>query len=396
MSGSYDVVIAGGSVSGLLAAREVAAKGLSVVVLEDDTEIGTPEHCGGLVSIAGIQNLGIVPSNDSIQNNIKYAKISSPSKSFELNAEKQKVIVLDRRVFDKQIAFQAQKMGAEIRVRCSVLSISKKKEDVEQDIGDDEGCYVIKTSNGLLACKYFVDARGVGSLIRHNRQGIFQSAQYEVYAPWIIRDTIEVKFDRDKYPGFFAWIIPIGSERGKVGVAGRSINAANVLKSYMDSKGGAYSAVRKVYAPIWIMGPMEHFVSGRNIIIGDAAGQTKPTTAGGIYSCGMGGILAGRAIAIAKQKNDDNLLHDYEKKWFSIFKSEFEKMLIIRKILERLDNKAIDELFSTLSEGEMELVSKMSDFDFHSTAISRILYSRSGSRIIKTVLGNEVRRLFNS
>ena len=396
MSGSYDVVIAGGSVSGLLAAREVAAKGLSVVVLEDDTEIGTPEHCGGLVSIAGIQNLGIVPSDDSIQNNIKYAKISSPSKSFELNAEKQKVIVLDRRVFDKQIAFQAQKMGAEIRVRCSVLSISKKKEDVEQDIGDDEGCYVIKTSNGLLACKYFVDARGVGSLIRHNRQGIFQSAQYEVYAPWIIRDTIEVKFDRDKYPGFFAWIIPIGSERGKVGVAGRSINAANALKSYMDSKGGAYSVVRKVYAPIWIMGPMEHFVSGRNIIIGDAAGQTKPTTAGGIYSCGMGGILAGRAIAIAKQKNDDNLLHDYEKKWFSIFKSEFEKMLIIRKILERLDNKAIDELFSTLSEGEMELVSKMSDFDFHSTAISRILYSRSGSKIIKTVLGNEVRRLFNS
>jgi digeranylgeranylglycerophospholipid reductase len=396
MSDSYDVIIAGGSVSGLLAAREVAARGLSVVVLEDDTEIGTPEHCGGLVSIDGIQNLGIVPSDDSIQNSVKYAKISSPSKSFELNAEKQKVIVLDRRVFDKQIAFQAQKMGAEIRVRCSVLDISEKKEDVDKDIHDDRGCYIIKTSDGHLACKYFVDARGVGSLIRHNRHGIFQSAQYEVYAPWIIRDTIEVKFDRDKYPGFFAWIIPIGSERGKVGVAGRSINAANVLKSYMDSKGGTYSVVRKVYAPIWIMGPMEHFVSGRNIIIGDAAGQTKPTTAGGIYSCGMGGILAGRAIAIAKEKKDDNLLHDYEKKWFSIFKSEFEKMLIIRKLLERLDNKAIDELFSTLSEGEMELVSKLSDFDFHSTAISRILYSRGGSKIIKTVLGNEVRRLFNS
>ena len=97
-----------------------------------------------------------------------------------------------------------------------------------------------------------------------------------------------------------------------------------------------------------------------------------------------------------KEKKDDNLLHDYDKKWFSIFKSEFEKMLINRKLLERLDNKAIDELFSTLSEGEMELVSKLSDFDFHSTAISRILYSRGGSKIIKTVLGNEVRRLFNS
>ena len=47
----YDVVIAGGSVSGLLAAREIAGGGLSVIVLEEDAEIGTPEHCGGLVSI---------------------------------------------------------------------------------------------------------------------------------------------------------------------------------------------------------------------------------------------------------------------------------------------------------------------------------------------------------
>jgi flavin-dependent dehydrogenase len=205
-----------------------------------------------------------------------------------------------------------------------------------------------------------------------------------------------VNFDRDKYPGFFAWIIPTGSEKGKVGVAGRSINAANVLKSYMDSKGGTYSVVRKIYAPIWIMGPIERFVSGRNIIIGDAAGQTKPTTAGGIYSCGIGGILAGKAIAVSKQKDDDSLLHDYEKKWFFVFKSEFERMLIIRKLLERLDNKAIDELFSTLSEGEMRVASKMSDFDFHSTAISKMLYTPMGSKIIKTVLGNEVRRLFNS
>src|ERR1051325_3893544 len=134
MSDAYDVVIAGGSVSGLLAAREVAAKGLSVVVLEDDTEIGTPEHCGGLVSIDGIQNLGIVPSNESIQNNIKYAKISSPSKSFELNAEKQKVIVLDRRVFDKQIAFQAQKMEQKIRSEVLFSPYLKKRKTLKRTL----------------------------------------------------------------------------------------------------------------------------------------------------------------------------------------------------------------------------------------------------------------------
>jgi len=402
MSDYYDVIVAGGSISGLLAAREIAAAGLSVAVLEEDTEIGTPEHCGGLVSIGGIQNLGIIPSSKAIENTIRYAKIFSPSKCFELNAEKQKVIVLDRRVFDKQIAFHAQKMGAEIKIKCSMLSIygRKKTGDYNNDNNanydsSNNNYYTVRTSEGLLSCNYFVDARGVGSIIQRNRHGLLQSAQYEVYAPWIDRDTVEVQFDKERYPGFFAWIIPTGSGRGKVGVAGKSINAVNALKSYMSSKNGKYSVVRKVYAPIWIMGPIENFISGRTMIIGDAAGQTKPTTAGGIYSCGMGGILAGRAITESIEKNDDNLLKEYEKNWFSLFKAEFEKMLLVRKLLERLDNKAIDELFSTISGTKLQDISKTGDFDFHSTAISKILDTKGAAKIIKAVLGNEVRRLLS-
>ena len=46
----YDAIVGGGSVSGLLAAREMSSKGLKVLVLEEDHEIGTPEHCGGVVS----------------------------------------------------------------------------------------------------------------------------------------------------------------------------------------------------------------------------------------------------------------------------------------------------------------------------------------------------------
>ena len=389
----YDVIIAGGSVSGLLAGREIAARGLSVAILEEDAEIGTPEHCGGLVSINGIQNLGIIPSSNAIENKIKYARIFSYSKIFELNAEEQKVIVLDRRVFDKQIAFQTQRMGGDIRVRCSMRSISKKN-----DSGNDDHhhyYYDVRTSEGNLKCNYFVDARGVTSILQRNREGVLQSAQYEVYASWIERDTIEVKFDSERYPGFFAWIIPTGRGKAKVGVAGKSINAANALKSYMDSKGQSYSVIRKVYAPIWVRGPLETFVFGRTLIIGDAAGQTKPTTAGGIYTCGMGGIFAGRAIAEAIQHNNDKLLYDYPKNWFSIFKEEFDKMIVARHLLERLDNKAIDELFSTITQVETEQLSKTGDFDFHSSALAKMLGAKGAAKIIKTVLGNEIRRLLN-
>jgi geranylgeranyl reductase family protein len=381
----YDVVVAGGSVSGLMAAREIASSGSSVVVLEEDAEIGTPEHCGGLVSIGGIADLGIVPDQSSIENqHIKKARILSPHSSFEIGAEKQKVMVLDRRALDKQIALQAQRKGAEVRVRCSMRSAEKS----------DEG-FVVKTSEGDVSCTYFVDARGVASIISRNREGVLQSAQYEVYADWIDRSTIEVAFDNDAYPGFFAWVIPTGEGRGKVGVAGKGINAANALGSYIESKGGKDSIVRKVYAPIWVDGPIQNFRNGGTLVIGDAAGQSKPTTAGGIYTCGMGGLYAGRAIARALGAKNDSVLDEYERHWHSMFKSEFDKMLLARRLLERLDNKAIDELFGAIPHERIEEASATGDFDFHSAAIGKILGAKTAVKMVKAILGNEIRRLID-
>lgn len=385
----YDVIVAGGSISGLLAAREIAAGDLSVAVLEEDSEIGTPEHCGGVVSTSGIHNLGIVPDIKTIENSsITHAKIFSHSSCFEISAAKQKVIVLDRRAFDKQIAYQAQNKGAEIRVKCSMRSFGKQ---------DDE--YLVKTSEGDLSCEYFVDARGVGSLISRNREGVLQSAQYEIYASWIEPDTIEVAFDSQLYPGFFAWIIPTGRARGKVGVAGRGINAASALQYYLDSK-GKHSVMRKIYAPIWINGPLKSFVTDRTIIVGDAAGQSKPTTAGGIYSCGMAGVLAGRALVnSAEQSNSDRkekqllLLKYYESKWLSMFKAEFDKMLLVRRLFERMDNRAIDDLINAIPPEVIQEASSDGDFDFHSSAVARILGAKRAARMAKTLFGNEIRRL---
>lgn len=381
---SFDVIIGGGSVSGLLAAREISAKGFKVLVLEEDHEIGTPEHCGGVVSQKGLENLGIIPRFKTIDNEIKRAVISSKNNSFEINAENQRVIVIDRRSFDKELAFQAQKNGTEINTKSSVVSVTSK---------DD--LYHVKISGGkIFTSKFFVDARGVGTLVNKGLRNVLPSGQYEIYAPWINKDTIEVIFDSELYPGFFAWIIPTGEGKGKIGVAGKNINPNLSLEKLLERRGKPYSIIRKIYAPIWVSGYIKPFTTGKNVIVGDAAGQTKPTTAGGIYSGGMGGIYAGRSISESLINNCDlSLLSEYENKWVSKFGKEFGKLLVFRRILERMDNKSLDKIFLNVSKMTMEKISSEGDFDFHSFALKRFLNTQMTLNLIYTLMGNEYRKI---
>lgn len=68
-------------------------------------------------------------------------------------------------------------------------------------------------------------------------------------------------------------------------------------------------------------------------------------------------------------------------------------MVLFRKLLERLDNSALDQMFSNIKSTSLDTASKTGDFDFHAVSIRKIL-SATGLKIFKTVMGNESRRLF--
>ena len=376
----YDVVVAGGSVAGLLSAREISSKGFSVLVIEEDYEIGTPEHCGGLVSIAGLEELGIIPFRKTFDHMMEYAEIKSPNgKSFTINSKKQKVVEISRRELDKQIAFQAQRNGTEIKVRTSFQEVTNTG---------------IRTNEENIDCKIFVDARGVSSLIHKDRTGILSSAQYEIYANWIKKGKVEVIFDQEKYPGFFAWVIPSNEGKGKVGVAGKGINVSDTLNEILKEK-GKYSTIRKIFAPIWIKGPIEKFVDGKTVIVGDAAGQAKPTTAGGIFTSGMGGVFAGQAISKFLKTNEISHLQEYQKRWTERFGKEFDKQLLARKILERVDNQTINKLFESITPEITKEVSEKDDFDFHTGSIIKLRGMKGSIKTAQALIGGEIKKLLS-
>lgn len=348
--------------SGLFAAREIATHGYSVLVLEEDMSIGEPEKCDGLVSAKGLAELGIVPARRVVQNEINKAVLHSPGGvDMELDASHQKVVVLDREEFDIDLARAASLSGADIRVGSRVEHMDQKRNSVS-----------VKTSRSQqVNCKFAVDARGYQSLARTKKNGVLQAARYEIEASWIVDNTVELYFDQQVCPGFFIWVIPMGKGIAKLGAAGKEINSFRVLDDFIDNKGGRVT--KKVAAPIVVSGPIKHFVIGRIITIGDAAGQAKPTTGGGIYTGGVGGLLAGKAITNALVRGRSALL-EYEKSWNKKFKAEFRKMTLARRLFDRMENRHIDRAFEAInSSGVLKSVSYDGDFDFHTPGLLKAL-----------------------
>jgi flavin-dependent dehydrogenase len=251
------------------------------------------------------------------------------------------------------------KFGADIKIGEKVIDI-KSNQIVK-----------IITNKRETSSQVFINAGGISSL-RGYRKGVMQAAQYEVYGSWIDKETVELFINNKNTPGFFTWIIPIDNNFARVGVAGLEINPSKVLEEFLGRNKS--SIIKKNISPIYVGGPLKKFTSGNLILVGDAAGQTKPTTGGGIYTGGMGGLLAGKAVSKRLISNDEMILEEYEKNWREMFQKEFRKMLRVRRIFEKLNNKQLDKIFKVIKSSEiLNRVSEEADFDYHSIGIIQVL-----------------------
>lgn len=370
------MVVAGGSIAGLLCAREAAAAGLSVLVAEKSHEVGTPEHCGGLVSASALRELGLAPGPGESTGPVDTAVVSHPpsGRSLDVPAGRQNVVVVDRRRLDGQAALQAARAGAEVAAGAEAAVRG----------GKGGGPRSVSVAGRRIECRVVVDATGARSMaaLRGGKErggGIVPCAQYVVHADWIKAGRVEVVVDAEKYPGFFAWVIPMGDGVGKVGAAGEGINAGAAVEELAAGR-GRHSVVRRIFAPVWVGGPAESFVDGGGegegppaVRVGDAAGQAKPTTAGGIFTCGMGGAMAGRAIAAHLGPGRGGGLSAYEEAWKKRFGAEFSRQRIARRMLSSLDNRAIGRMLGAVRPEAIERASSGGDFDFHALAIVRLL-----------------------
>ncbi len=378
MSRTCDVVVAGGSIAGLVFASEAAKLGLSVLVAEEHPEVGEPEKCDGLVSLKGLRKHGYPPEGGTIQDQIDSAVLHSPSgKRFTADAAALEVVVLDRSVYDKQVAAAAEAAGAAVMTGCRVGEALEMDDSVRVKVGEEE-----------VQANFLVDATGPASSPKH---GILPAAKYEVEGEWIRQHVVEVFLDAGKYPGFFAWVIPFGKHRAKVGAAGRGVNPFKALDEFLE--GRSTTVLRKVAAPIYIGGPAQSFVRGRRIFVGESAGQVKPTTAGGIMTSIAGAATAARWVSSSIHKSRPSLLDGYQKEWEGEFMKEMKTMMRLRGVFEKLSNQDLEGVFSVLAASKLAQKLSQTDFDFHATALLGALGMPGLLKIAGVVASAEVRSL---
>ncbi len=353
----WDVAVAGAGITGLLLAREASRLGLSVKLVEEHSEIGLPEVCDGVVSTKALLELALVPDSCMVLNRIGRAILHSPSgRSVEVDARGKGVLVLSRRALDRSLAEALNGVEVELSSRAEL----------------SDG---MRVRGERVDANYVVDARGISAL--RSRKGILQACKYELKCKGFEEDTIELYFDQEKTPGYFLWVIPIGRGVVRVGAAGKGIDPTQALNSFL--KGRSYTLLKKACSPIYVGGPVKRFVLKDRVLLGDAAGMTKPTTGGGIYTGGMGALMLAKAL-----KSRD--LEAYERDWRGKFGRELESMLMLRRALERLENRQIDMLLGELKELLPSFSDKI-DFDFHSTPILKMLLSGKVVKLLAKVVG---------
>ncbi len=381
----FDIAVVGAGPSGLIFVKKLLGNGLNIIMFEEHSEIGVPNHCTGIVSIRGINSLRIDGLDKSVENRFRGAIIYPPNCETKLYVWRKEwqAYLINRPTFDK-IIYQNIADEVNIRFKESVIEIFREK-----------GLWKIKTNRDIYYSKILVDDEGARyNIVRKlglkppGYRNILPAIQFEMSnVRDIDEDFVEIFFGEKWAPGFFGWIAPKDENKARVGLAVyRNFSPRKFLEKMVKhhpiaSKKLSHAKIDKILGGIVVVnGPLKKTYGNHFLLIGDAGGFTKPTTGGGVVIGGKISEIAGEVVLKGVKENDfsEKMFREFEYRWRKRYGKNFIMMKLLRKIIYRLSDKSIDKLFLKLKESEgEELITKYGDIDEQKKLIYRsILYPK--------------------
>ena len=298
----------------------------------------TEKPCSSLLSKTGLATLDI-DYDDCVLNEVKGAEFFSDKHEFKIEKKTAQAFVLDRLKLQKELVKEAEDKGCRIKYG---KTWSGQKDD-----------FVIGADGALSAV-----AKSMG--VRHRHILAYQvKAQLKKK---INPDFVQLYFG-DFAPGFFGWLIPFDEKNVEIGLGVSRGNPKQNFDSF--SKRFQIKRIKTIQsALIPVFDPEQKTVLGNKALVGDAAGQVKATTGGGIiFGCKCAEILA---EAIEKENLDY-----YEKEWRKQYGRDLKMHLKLRRFLDKID---YNELFLKIDENRVdELIEEYGDMDHPRELVKRLL-----------------------
>jgi digeranylgeranylglycerophospholipid reductase len=368
----FDVAVIGAGPAGSYCAGQLSAGGLRTIVVEEHPEVGAPVHCTGIVSHGLVSEFG-VPER-FIQKRLSSFKIISPQGRIIACPESVQANVLDRRGFDAWLAEAAMKAGAHYRLATRVLEVSQdaKKVTLHAEHGGEKVEIVARIC--VLATGSMSDLPGECGL--GSPHAMMHSIQVDADTKHL--DGAELYLGRQVAPGSFAYAVSINGTRAKIGIiAGNSVrkNFENLIASpHLKEKIVNFRSMFE-YRRIPLGFP-KNSVKGRIMAVGDAAGQLKTTTGGGIYFGLICSRILSQVIIDARTGRDFSprgIAH-YDQLWKRKIGKELWMGMLLRKFLELISDEDLSTLCILLEKRPFsDILAHRVNFDFHQQFLSALI-----------------------
>jgi digeranylgeranylglycerophospholipid reductase len=416
---NYDVIVVGAGPAGSTAARYAALNGAKVLLIEEHPSIGSPVGCTGLLSTRAVAECELKPSDEFVFNSVRGAFVYAPDgQCLPIDGKQTKAYVVSRKNFDRKLAVMAVEEGVELSMRTRAIGFEKWK---------PEACTRGKNSltpvklrvlrNGrleIISASLVIGADGVKSRIA-SYAGLEKSARVlsgiQIEAPYASEDSDFVElFPGSSAPGFFAWTVPIDEKISRIGLAlepglvCKSDKEDNSPLSYLEKFLCSNPHVKARYSGGMLdfvvggipIGPPERTVTDGILLVGDAAGQAKPTSAGGIYTGAFAAKIAGKVAANAALEGDNSAkrLSEYDLLWRKGLGKELDIGMKIHDYMGRLEDRQLNDLIGSLNEPSiLNTITEHGDMDRPSVLMRKLMFSGNSIRLMKA-FGTFLKTLF--
>ncbi|MFA4848874.1 MAG: NAD(P)/FAD-dependent oxidoreductase [Methanoregula sp.] len=376
----YDVIIVGAGPAGSAAAQTCAEHGLSTLCIEEHGTIGYPVQCAGLLSNAAFAECRI--SDRSVLNRVSGARvITDRGSELLIDAKIQKAVVVDRAAVDRDMAEVAADAGAEFRLKTGVCGVKGNTVLTRGAYGREEHAF-----------KILIASDGPRSTIAR----YYGMERAKVYLSGIQADILHdcdprfVEIYPDASPEFFAWSIPTGPGRIRVGLCGQT-HVAERFSAFIKKFNHSTTHLVTGTLPL---GLMPKTYGHRTLFVGDAAGFAKPTSGGGVYT-GIRSARHAAATAIECCERgifDDKALAEYERRWQTDFGSELELGFRLFSVRQKMHKEDLDRIIQALSEPSiLAAIVEHGDMDRPGNLIKKLLLNPAMIHLLKPLIMSGIR-----